>query len=266
MLHGDLRRRPPYEPVMNRLKEVILPFDPQRPEDIVPPSWRARASLVGLAFVLGALSGLGTSNIVHYVLFSIAALAAGMAVNNSLPGLTMILNMAPFRHGGERTGRWLLNMLYYTVGAVLGYLGGMLPRSWSSDSYGPAALGVLAVVYALSEPPVVSLPSPQWWTQLAAWRRNLYRQLIEYDRFGALIGQVCGTFVPNAPCSADDSRCGPVWRPCFRRLRVRGVRHVSRRYAMAHRLVETNQRGHRPWLRARDRDGAEAPPDQWLPG
>ncbi len=119
----------------------------------------------------------------------------------------MILNMAPFRHGGERTGRWLRNMLIYTVGAVaattavggvLGYLGSMLPRSWSSDSYGLAALGVLAALYALREPPVVSLPAPQWWTQLAAWRRSRYRQLIESDPFGGLIREVCGTFVPNA--------------------------------------------------------------------
>ena len=92
-------------------------------------------------------------------------------------------------------------MLIYTVGAVaattvvggvLGYLGSMLPRSWSSDSYGLAAL------YALREPPVVSLPAPQWWTRLAAWRRSLYRQFIESDPFGGLIGEVCGTFVPNA--------------------------------------------------------------------
>ncbi len=76
-LHGDLRRRPPYQPVMNRLKEAILPFDPQYPEDIVPPSWRARASSVGFAFALGAVTGLGTLSIVHYVAFLIVALFAG---------------------------------------------------------------------------------------------------------------------------------------------------------------------------------------------
>ena len=99
--------------MMNRLKEAILPFDPQRPEDIVPPSRRARASLVCIAFALGAVSGLGTLNIIHYVVFLIAALAAGLSVNHSVPGLSMILNMAPFRHGDERTGR-----LNYTVGTV----------------------------------------------------------------------------------------------------------------------------------------------------
>ena len=221
-LHGDLRRRPPYQPMMNRLKEAILPFDPQRPEGIVPPSRRARASSVGFAFALGAVTGLGTLNIVHYLVFLIVALVAGLSVNHSVPGLSMILNMAPFRHGGERTGRWLRNMLTYTVGAVaattavgwvLGYLGSMLPRSWSSDSYGLAALGALAALSALREPPVVSLPAPQWWTQLAAWRRSRYRQLIESDPFGGLIGEVCGTFVPNAMISGNDGRCGLIRLP-----------------------------------------------------
>ena len=80
---------------MNRLKEAILPFDPQYPEDIVPPSWRARASSVGFAFALGAVTGLGTLSIVHYVAFLIVALFAGLSVNHSVPGLSMILNMAP---------------------------------------------------------------------------------------------------------------------------------------------------------------------------
>ena len=39
---------------------------------------------------------------------------------------------------------------------------------------------------------------PQWWAQLAAWRRSRYRQFIESDPFGGLIGRVCGTFAPNA--------------------------------------------------------------------
>ncbi len=192
---------------MTRLREVILPFDPQYPEDAVPPSWRSRLSWVGLTFALGAVTGLGTApDILHYVLFPVAALAAGLAVNHSGPGLAMILNMAPFRHGGERTGLWLRDMLFYTVGAVaatialgaaLGHLGSMLPRSWSAESYGLTALGVLAAVYALREPPVVSVSAPQWWTQLAEWRRGLFGRLLESGHFSALIGQVCGTFVPN---------------------------------------------------------------------
>ena len=59
---------------------------------------------LGLAFALGAVTGLSTLSIVHYVAFLIVALIAGLSVDHSVRGLSMILNMAPFRHGGERTG------------------------------------------------------------------------------------------------------------------------------------------------------------------
>ena len=52
---------------------------------------------MGFAFALGAVTGLGTLNIVHYVVFLIVALIAWLSVNHSVPGLSMILNMAPFQ-------------------------------------------------------------------------------------------------------------------------------------------------------------------------
>ena len=42
------------------------------------------------------------------------------------------------------------------------------------------------------------------------------------------------------------------------------VRGRESRHAMSHSLAETHQRGHRPRLRAHDRDGAEVSPGQWL--
>ena len=170
------------------------------------PRWTVRAIAVCIALIMGGVSALGTLEFA-YVFIPLAALTAGLTVNCSAAGYTMILNMAPLRYGGERRGKWLRGMVLYSVGAmastatlggVLGYLGAMLPPSLTPDANGLLILGSLAAVHALREPHVVPVPMPQSLRDLREkWRDRFFLSLVRHP-LGTLIGQASGTLVPDA--------------------------------------------------------------------
>ena len=211
------------------------------------PSWAVRAIVVCIALIMGGVSALGTLEFA-YVFIPLAALTAGLTVNCSAAGYSMILNMAPLRYGGERRGKWIWGMLSYSVGAiaatailggVLGYLGGMLPGSLTPDVNGLLILGALAGVHAERAPHVVTMPIPQSFRDLAErWRDRFFLSLVRHP-FGVLIGQASGTLVPDALVQVVAGGDGPVRLAHLRRHLVCDVRRISRGYAMAPRQSGT---------------------------
>ena len=95
----------------------MLLFDPPRPEQLMKPRWAVRAIVVCIALIMGGVSALGTLEFA-YLFVPLAAQMAGLTVNCSAAGHSMILNMAPLRYGGERRGKWFRGMLYYSVVAI----------------------------------------------------------------------------------------------------------------------------------------------------